>query len=233
MNRHLFFTLIAVAAGLTAHAVHGASLLPTDDGFGYQFLGTTPLNGSPPFSEYLPAGATTTGHNTKSALRFDLSGVGLGAADVTSATLSLYVIDTTVTGFGASPAPASPIVVSLFALGAGIWDEATLTYDNMPSTTGPAYDSISIDGVDQSVSFDVTALVKDWLDGSVANNGLALVVDVPVGALPNWVYAVFSSSESQTSPELTVVPEPASALIAFLAVPALVWFGRCRIESRK
>ena len=203
MNRRVLITLmLTLAAGLATQSAQAAPLLPTDDGFGYQFLGDSPLNNGPPFSNFLPAGDTTTGHDTKSALKFDVASLGLTSGDVTSASLDLFVVDSTTTGFGVSPSPANPITVNLFALGPGFWNEAALTWNNMPATSGTAYDSLVIDGINQTVSFDMTQLVKDWLDGSVPNNGLALIANSPVGSSPNWVYAVFSSAEGGTSPEL-------------------------------
>ena len=230
MNCRVIFTLITLAAGLAAQAANGATLLPTDDGFGYEFI-PAPVSGVP-FEAFLPVGVHPTGHSTRSALKFDLSGVGLTAADVSSATLEMFVGDTTATNFGTNPSPGQPTTVSLFALGAGAWDEATLTWGTLPAVTGAAYDSLVIDGFNQSVSFDVTALVKDWLDGTVANNGLALFAEAAVGG-PPWVYATFSSSETANPPVLSVVPEPGSMALALFAVPALVWYGRRRVRGIK
>jgi hypothetical protein len=231
MNCRVMITLITFAACLAAQSAHGATLLPTEDGFGYQFLPAIPVSGGG-FEAFLPVGITPSGHSTQSALKFDLSGLGLNAASVSSATLDLFVGDTTATTFGANPSPGQPISVSLFALGAGAWSEATLTWGNMPALTGPAYDTLVIDGFNESASFDVTALVKDWLDGTVTNNGLVLVADAAVGG-PPWVYAVFASSETQSGPQLNVVPEPTGVALALCAVPALVWYGRRRFRGNK
>lgn len=236
MNCRVIFTLITFAAGLAAQAAHGATLLPTDDGFGYQGTPTIAQSENG-FAPFLPVGATTSGHGTSSALRFDLSSLGLTAGQVSSATLDLFLVDTALTGFGINPTPAQPLTVNLFGLGAGAWTESTLTYSNLPTAVGAAYDSVAFTGFNQAVSFDVTELVKDWLDGTLANNGLSLLPNAAVGSsMTGWVFATFSSSESMTasSPMLNVVavPEPGSLVLALFAVPALAWYGRRRRSGR-
>jgi hypothetical protein len=236
MNRRVFATLTLTSAGLFfCSAAHAITISPSEaaskDTFGYQFLSTTNLN-SPPFGALLPAGLTTTGHDTKSILEFDLTGIGLTGAQVASAALNLFVVDTATTGFGLSPSPGSPITVNLSAL-TGSWDETTVAWATIPAS-GAEYDSLAINGINQTVSFDVTQLVKDWLDGALTNNGLVLEGAAPVGSSPNWVYAVFSSSAGNHVPALvtTPVPEPSAAVLALCGVPALAWVGWRRRNRR-
>ncbi len=232
MNCRVIALLSAFVVALAATPAARRQTAPvTDDVFGYSFLHAMNLNGGG-FGGVLANGVTSTGHDTKSVLKFDLSGISLTSAQVTSATLDLYVIDTTLTGFGVSASPSEPITINLSALGPGAWDEATATWDTFPASAGQ-YDSLVIDGYNQTVSFDVTALVKDWLDGSLANNGLLLEADAAVGGSPNWVYAVFSSHEGQVAPVLNIVPEPTSAALAVGALGTLMWFGRRRLQTGK
>ncbi len=226
----VLFTFI-VAVPVVEGAV-AATLAPTDDAFGYQSLNSTSFSGSAPLNQFLPAGQTTTGHSTKSAVKFDVASLGVTAAEVTSATLSLLVISTEATGFGVSPDAANPVTVNLSALGPGAWAEATATWDSIPASVG-LYDSQVVNATNVVVTFDVTALVQDWLNGSVANNGLLLEGALPVGALPTWYIPTFSSKEGTYVPTLTVVPEPASGLLALVAVPALFWLGRGRLRAKK
>lgn len=214
-------------------AAHAATLLPTDDGFGYQGTPTIAQSGGG-FAPFLPVGATTTGHSTYSAIRFDLSSLGITASQVSSATLNLFAGDITATGFGVNPTPGQPLTVNLFGLGAGAWTEDTLTFSNLPSAVGGAYDTEVVSGFNQIVTFDVTELVKDWLDGTLTNNGLSLIPETAVGGSPFWVYAGFLSSESTgigPTLEVTAVPEPGSVALAMCAVPALVWYGRRRFRG--
>jgi hypothetical protein len=229
MNCRVFCTMIALAASLAAPtAAPAVTIQPSEatskDTFGYQFLAAMNFN-SGGFGTSLPAGRTTTGHDTKSVLEFDLSTVGLTGSQVASATLELFVIDTTQTGFGASPSAGSPITVNLSPLAAA-WDESTVSWATIPAQ-GSVETSLVISGINQTVSFDITALVKDWLDGALANNGLILEGDQPVGSSPNWVYAVFSSSAGSVAPALVItpVPEPASLSLALAATAVLGWNG--------
>jgi hypothetical protein len=229
MNRRVFATLILTAAVLfSCNAAQAITINPSEatskDTFGYQFLPAMNLNGGG-FGSFLPAGKTSTGHDTKSILEFDLTGVGLTGAQVSSATLNLYIIDSPETGFGISPTPGAPITVNLSALTAA-WDESTVGWSTIPAS-GAEYDSLVINGINQIVSFDVTFLVQDWLNGDLVNNGLILEADAAVGLSPDWVYAVFASSgnTNYTIPSLTItpVPEPSTIVLAFCAVPALAW----------
>ncbi|REK10532.1 MAG: hypothetical protein DWQ37_16185 [Planctomycetota bacterium] len=235
MNCRVFVILSLLAVVCVARPAEATPLAPTDDAFGYQFLPAFNMN-SPPFGAFLPAGLTTTGHSTRSVLAFDVASLGLTSAEVVSASLDLYVISTEATTFGVSPSAANPITVNLSALGAGAWDETTVTDGSIPAV-GAQYDQLTIDAINQTVSFDVTALVKDWLDGTVTNNGLILEGDTPVGGSPDWIYAVFASKDNGTVPlpQLTVVevPEPASAWLALVALPALAWLGRRRLGAKQ
>ena len=81
------------------------------------------------------------------------------------------------------------------------WQEASIMANSSPSL-GSAITSFSVASADglHSINVDVTALVRDWVSGNLANNGLALVGS---GA----VNVVFDTKESivfSHSPELEV-----------------------------
>ncbi len=228
-------TVIVCAAMLAASpAGYGITLQPDEtaskDSFGYEFLATTNLN-NPPFGALLPAGGTTTGHDSKSVIEFDLSSVSLTGSQVQSASLDLFVVDATTSGFGVNPTPGSPLTVNLSPL-TGSWDEATVDWSTIP-TQGAVETSQVISGHNLPVSFDVTNLVKLWLDGGLTNNGMILEADSPVGSSPNWVTAAFSSaSGTGAAPALVItpVPEPSAVLLALLGGAGAMWMlrGRCR-----
>lgn len=236
MNRRVFATLTLTAAGLFfCNAAQAITTNPSEatskDTFGYQGLPALNLNGLP-FGNFLPVGATTTGHDTKSILEFDLTGVGVTSAQVASATLNLFVGDTTATGFGVNPTGGSPITVNLSAL-TGSWVETTVAWGTIPAV-GAQYDSLAISAINQTVSFDITQLVKDWLDNTVTNNGLILEADSAVGSSPNWVYATFVSSAGANVPALVItpVPEPSTVVLALCALPGLAWIAMRRKGRR-
>lgn len=235
MNRRVICSLIICAA--VANTAFGITIQPNEadssDTFGYQFLPAMNLSGGG-FGTMLAVGATTTGHDTQAVIAFDLAAVGLTGAQVQSASLNLFAIDTALTGFGASPTPGAPITVDLAPLAAS-FDEATVAWATIPAA-GAVETSQSIDGINQTFSFDVTDLVKQWLDGALTNNGVLLTANAPVGGSPSWVYAVFSSASGQVAPALVItpVPEPASALLALIAAPAIACAAvrRVRRQSR-
>ena len=76
----------------------------------------------------------------------------------------------------------------------GVWDEATVTGNTAPPI-GTLESAISVDAThtNQWVTLDVTQLVKDWLDGILPNEGIALVANGGVGNV------LFNSKENQTT----------------------------------
>jgi hypothetical protein len=124
----------------------------------------------------------------------------------------------------------------LFALAATpAWTEGAVTYATIPATAGQ-FATQTISGFNQAVSIDVTLLVKQWLDGALANNGLVMDANAAVGGSPNWVYTVFSSAEGGVSPllNITPVPEPASIVLVGSALGAAVLLlGRRPFRRRR
>lgn len=107
----------------------------------------------------------------RSFLQFDV-GMALPpeatAQQLSRATLSIYVCTVN-----------APGTVNLLAVN-GTWNETTLTglnappLVNCPETQKP-YAAARVETVNSWVSFDVTELVRDWMDGTQTNYGLALV----------------------------------------------------------
>jgi hypothetical protein len=230
MNCRVLLILFLLTIGLAA-TTQAITIQPDETGskdtFGYQGIPGLPTGNfnAPPFNAFLPAGPTGTGHDTESVLEFDLSGVALTAAQVTSATLELFVVDTAATGFGISPTLADPATVNLFSL-TGAWDESTVTWSSLPGT-GSQYASTLVDGINTAVTFDVTTLVKEWLDGTLPNNGLLLRGDAIVSTTGGFVIPTFSASAGSVAPKLTIVPEPSSVVLALFACGAVACvFGR-------
>jgi hypothetical protein len=87
--------------------------------------------------------------------------------------------------------------VHVFAAG-GPWSEATLKHSAAPATrlvpgTAAPYATQTPEGVRKYMAFDVTELVRDWLDGTVPNNGLVLVPGSPT------VNVSFDTKEATTT----------------------------------
>lgn len=104
-------------------------------------------------------------------LQFDLNPAlprGAVAENLLKATLSVYLIGTS------SPGPINLMAVN------GFWSETTLNGINAPPLlncpqTNQPYAVARAEGAKVWMSFDVTELVRDWLDGTQPNYGLALV----------------------------------------------------------
>lgn len=209
---------LGVLSAILVSPAFGLVLQPTEaesrDILTYQFLpGLNFETAGPGFQSVLAAARTTTGHDVHALLAFDLDGLGLTGADVTQATIGLYVRDGASVGFPfANPTPAAPVTVNLTALG-GSWDEATVGWGTEPAPIGGVVDSVEVDGIGVWVTFDVTSLVQAWLDGTIENHGVVLTQLAEVIAGGQKAAAVFDSSSGANRPYLEILPEPGSALL--------------------
>jgi hypothetical protein len=183
------------------------------DVFVYEGLPTFNMNGGG-FEVALGSSETNDvpGHDVHTLIAFDVNSVPFAPNDVTSATLNLYVIDSTQV-FGpsfANPSPNAPVGAEVLAI-SGAWDESTVNWNTQPGTTGGVLDAVTITGVNQWATLDVTQLVRDWLSGAATNDGLmvrqpAEVFNAEVGKLAAAVYNAASASSNR--PYLEVLPEP-------------------------
>lgn len=149
-------------------------------------------NNSTPRTNYggWPQLAVTSGATT--FIQFNLAGVPANAT-VSKATLRLYVDAVTAAGTFDVYEVNTP------------WTEGSLNFTNAPtpglSATGSHATSISNASVNQFVLVDVTTLVQYWVNGTVANNGVALKLTTPSGGFS------FDSKESPLTshePELEI-----------------------------
>ncbi len=123
-------------------------------------------------------------------LKFDFLSVlptGVSSSQLAKATLKLYANKVT-----------SPGSVNLWAVGPTQWTEAGIKYANSPAylsagAIGVPYATAAANTTGQFVLFDVTELVRDWMDGVVANSGLLLTPASPA------MLIYFDSKESKTT----------------------------------
>jgi hypothetical protein len=157
---------------------------------------------TPSGDAYTSTAAPTTNYGTSKLLdvessqttyiQFNLSSIPAGytSADITKATLKLYVNTAT---------KAGSFNVDYVN---GAWSESTLDASNAPALGTTIQASVPITTADknQYILIDITAAVQAWLSGT-ANDGIALVGNSPVDA-------TFDSKESTTTshpPELDIV----------------------------
>src|SRR5258706_4108859 len=119
----------------------------------------------------LGSGATLRlGAGSTALIKFDLSilPAGVAGADIEKATLILFVSQVGAAG-----------TFNLVRIMSD-WQEATVDYDSLPLFGRIEAPSVPIarDAAKNFIAIDVTRLVRDWLDGRLDNNGVALAPDV-------------------------------------------------------
>lgn len=186
----------------------------------------------------------TSNHHMAAFLQYDvgsLVGSGVSSADVTVATMRLYLVDNEEAGFGANPTPETAVSIDFRTLGQA-WVGSTLTWNNQP---GGAYNPLTtvppgqlvgtiseIDSAGQWVELDVTSLLKSWLDDPSSNFGLRLTQSAQVrngdGVSVFPAIASHENSLVENRPQLvvTTIPEPTTTLFAAISGIGLLGFRR-------
>ncbi|MFW6125639.1 MAG: DNRLRE domain-containing protein [Chloroflexota bacterium] len=161
-----------------------------NDSFVAEHSPDTPAQGTPPFDQALAVAGNTASTDARSYLQFDLSTVP-STAVVTSASLKLF--------HGASDPSAVNGPVGAYAV-TGSWTEDALTWNTQPSSVDAPVDTIAVTAPAPSafVSWDITDLVQDWVDGSVDNHGVMLA-DTDESSSDGWKW--FYSADWGTAPQ--------------------------------
>ena len=230
------FMLTAVLVGSLASSATAISLNPTNDAMLYQFPFAGP--GTPPMKSLYPttlaSGFTGTGHDLASVVNFDTASTGLTAAQVSSATLNLFVIPGSTLpppALGADADATHQIQIDVFKLAVSpAWNENTVKWSTAPLASGGAIDSAAIAGVGQWISLDVTSLVVDWLTTPANNNGLLLSQPGPRvnNGAGSATVALFDSTDGGANElyleitEAEAVPEPSTLAMGGVAAVACV-----------
>jgi hypothetical protein len=173
-----------------------------------------------------------------SLVQFDLTALTLDAAQITNATFTLYS-----TGLGISGGPVAGGTVTISPI-LNEWRETSGSPGTAPLSTynaffgtgtaqtlnfGSAVASQNVNGAG-FVDWDITNLVKSWKDGSQPNYGVIVQLSSNGGDIG------FADVDSQpgiagSSPKLTIVPEPGTALLAFAGL-GVMFFRRNRAAAR-
>lgn len=198
-----------------------------------------------PFGNFLGAAKTdafslTPGgplreHGTRTLIGFDLSALNLNPSMVGSAWLNLYALPA-LRAFE-SPTAMNPVTTDLRRV-TQAWGETTATWDKAPSVESMPFATVVQSGVNQWVSFNITGLVRDWLQNPSMNFGVELSQrDVVELAVPGQrdryfasLYASSASADMMLRPTLTVtaVPEPSTWALFGGGLAALGWMARRR-----
>lgn len=200
--------------------------------YSFTFVANSALESTYP--NFIAAANTgASNHYMSGFLQFDLAPLmleSLVSDDILSATMRLYVLPGSESGFGAGgPSATYPTTVDVRLLESS-WNEATITWNNQPGgaynptvtqPTGTAVVATSPSILDSGVwvDFNMTDVVQGWLDDPTSNYGLRLTQTSSVRDAGNAaVFPTFASSEHSTEsyrPQLLVqtVPEPGTALL--------------------
>ncbi len=223
---------VALTALLASTASAAITLQPDEstsaDTFVYAFLSTTNFNGGG-YGAMLGASNSGGTHDTETLIRFD-NLPAIAAGDVIEARLYLYSLTS---AFSDSPSAGSPLDVSAFAPDAA-WDEATVSWSTRPGIDatyngGNAVATTTINDINAWFSFELTDVVRDWLDGDLTNHGLLLRADAISFVAPTFASSATASPNEALRPYLWIdtVPEPAAAA---LMLTGMVMLGRRRSQ---
>ena len=185
-NKHLLAATIGLLI-LFSSAMSSAQITPSADSY---------TNSADPTTKY---GSATTlavdGASEITYIQFNLASIPSGAS-VSQATLKLYVNSVTTAGsFNVDYVTGS-------------WAESTIDQSNAPPLGSAIASNVAITTADknQYILINVTSAVEAWLNGSEANDGLALVAN-------GTFNATFDSKENTTTShpaELDIVFAPGS-----------------------
>ena len=146
-------------------------------------------------STILYLGANTVGTETRSHLQFNVGSIP-GTANITDAKLSLWY---------AGSSAAKTLSVGTYRV-TGVWNETTLTWNNMPTYYASAYSWLVLpaSATNSYVEWDMDYMVRYWVQGLYPNRGVMLMDTNEATA---ETYKAFWSSEYSNSsrrPKLTI-----------------------------
>jgi hypothetical protein len=191
--------MLAFTAGAQAQYIFQPDEALSKDAKTYRFQNTVNFQ-----SNLGVIGTASTPHEFRSLLQFDLSAVPYTSSEITSATIELFASAVAAGGAGN---------VSFYEA-TGTWSETGVTWDTFPSFELTPVDTENVSTAGQWYTFDVTDSIKSWIDNPSSNNGFAILMDTPTGNV-TLSGAPPVGGSTINAPRLTVVPEPAGAMLIF------------------
>jgi hypothetical protein len=153
MRARVLIRLILLVAVFSAFA--GAQVVVTDDANTSSLFPTTNFGSS-------VALIVCSGSNTY--IKFSLADLGSGVtgSNVSKGTLVLYVDAVLASG-----------TMDVYQVN-GSWSEGKITYNSAPALGTKLFSAVSVSSPGY-LSLDLTSTVQGWLNGTLANNGIALI----------------------------------------------------------
>jgi hypothetical protein len=117
-----------------------------------------------PKTNYSESIAMVVGSGSNTYLQFSFPGLpsGLNGSNVSAADLVVYVDDMAKAG-----------TMDVYAV-SGSWSASAITYDNAPALGSKILSAVAV-GTTGYISLNITSTVQAWLNGTLANNGIALM----------------------------------------------------------
>jgi hypothetical protein len=103
-----------------------------------------------------------SGSNTYIKFSFTDLGSGVNGSNISKATLVLYVDAVLTSG-----------TMDVYQVN-GTWSEGTITWNSAPALGTKLFSAVSVSSMGY-LQLDLTSTVQSWLNGTLANNGIALV----------------------------------------------------------
>lgn len=150
----------------------------------------------------------------RALVEFDLSGLSFPAGQVVSATLHLFENNVVTQSF-LHPTSSFPNTIDVRPA-ATDWQAGGVFFSTIPAPVAGQVASAVVDSAGQWFAWDVTDIVKAWLQGTYANQGLIVESRTEVRKAGVVVGSAFGSAEELNAPRLEIVTVPEPSTLATL-----------------
>lgn len=211
-------TLVLAPSPTATASIGSTQVITLQQGVsGYFGTQDTHIYAYAPTTNYSTQAALSIGYKQQwaSLLRFHLSAIPVGAT-VTAASLEIYAWGWS--GGGAVVTCGSYAIVRSTQLSQATWTEAqagnpwgTAGCNNITTDRRAIPESsIIVNSPQRWYTFDLTALVQSWVNGSVANNGVLIRADDPMST-STFYFAAAEHSVAAERPRLVITYTDGSA----------------------